>query len=75
MIDNPDSARMPLADAHDALGDLVTRFHNDMVRVGIKELRPSEWLDQFRSYLTGVDLDRDYAATLKWLAEFAPETR
>lgn len=62
---------MPLDHAHDALGDMVSQFHNYMLRRGIKELPPMEWVEEFRSWLDPYDFERRYAETLKWLAEAA----
>lgn len=58
---------MPLAHAHDALGDQVSRFHNDCLRRGITELPPREWVEEFRSWLDAYEFERQYAETLKWL--------
>jgi len=60
--------KMPLAHACDALRDYVTQFHNDMLRRGIKELPPSEWIEEFRSWLNRYDFERQYAETLKQVA-------
>lgn len=64
-----DKARMSLDHAHDALGDCVMRFHNEMLHQGVKELPPREWGEAFRSWLYSYDFEREYEQTLKWLAE------
>jgi hypothetical protein len=60
---------MPLAHAHDALGDQVRQFHNEMLHRGVKELPAREWVDEFRSWLDKYKFEQQYAETLKWLKE------
>ncbi len=61
--------QMPLDHAHDALGDMVSQFHNHMLRRGIKVLPAREWAEEFRSWLNAYDFERQYTARLKWLGE------
>lgn len=60
---------MPLSHAHDALSDLVSRFHNDMLRRGTTELLPRDWVEEFRVWLDPYGFEADYESTKKWLAE------
>ena len=60
---------MPLEHAYDALGDALCRFRNDMLRDGTKSLEPQRWVEEFRSYLLGFDMDRHYRDVLQWLAD------
>jgi len=62
-------ARMPLAHARDALSDCVDKFHNEMLRRGVTELPPDKWVDEFRDWLPGFDMDRHYAEVRRWLDE------
>jgi len=62
---------VPLSHAYDALGDLVSRFHNDMLRAGVKELPAKEWAEKFRSWIDAYDFERQYEDTLKWSSERA----
>jgi hypothetical protein len=64
-----DDKLMTLAHAHDALGDQVTRFHNDMLHEGTKELTPREWALRFKSWFNEYDFERDYIATIKWIED------
>jgi hypothetical protein len=52
---NPESTLMPLATAADELSQLAYDFHNDMLDRGKVVLTPREWIDEFRSWLLGVD--------------------
>jgi len=64
-----DTSLMPLAHAHDALGDLVSQFHNEMLRQGIKEMPARKWVEEFRSWIDAYDFERQYAETLKSLSD------
>lgn len=61
---------MPLDHAYDALSDAVTRFHNEMLRCGIKSLPPLEWAKEFASWFSPYDFAEQYRCTLKNLAEW-----
>lgn len=57
----------PLADAHDSLSDRVSQFHNDMLRQGVREMSPREWVENFCGWLDAYEFERQYKETLKWL--------
>jgi hypothetical protein len=59
---------MTLDHAHDALSDCVSQFYNNMLRLGVKELSPQQWIKEFRSWLDPYSFERDYEETAKWLA-------
>ena len=61
-------ALMPLAHAHDALGDFVSRFHNEMLRRGIKEMTARQWGEEFRSWFSVYEFEDHYEDVCKWLA-------
>jgi len=61
---------MSLAEVADALSDLVRQFHNDMLRQGVKQRAPKEWLEEFRSWLpSGTTFAEDLYRFNKWLDE------
>ena len=59
-----DAPLMPLDHAHDALGDLVRQFHNEMLRRGVKEMPAREWANEFRGWIDSYDFERQYQETL-----------
>jgi hypothetical protein len=61
---------MPLDHAHDALGNCVSQFYNDMLRQGVKELAPRQWVEEFRSWLDEYSFERDYERTKERLAKY-----
>ena len=73
MMPNPDPSpkemMMPLEHAHDALGDCVSRFHNEMLRRGIKQLPSRKWVEEFRSFLDACEFERDYREISEFLAK------
>ena len=60
---------MSLANATDALGDFVVRFHNEMLRAKVKELPAREWAEEFRSCLDADEFERHHKETREWLAK------
>jgi hypothetical protein len=67
------SQSMPLSHAHSALGDLVSQFHNEMLRRGIKEMPAKDWAEEFRGWIDAYEFERKYEETLKWLSKEMPE--
>ena len=58
---------MSLAEATDVLGDFVVRFHNEMLRGGVKELPAREWAERFRDWRDAYEFERHHEETTKWL--------
>lgn len=60
---------MSLAHAHDALGDQVTRFYNDMLGDKTKELPAREWARRFMRWFSEYEFERNYIETIKFIEE------
>ena len=64
---------MTADEASDTLCDLVCNFRNLMVRDGIKELSPAEWLEEFRASLPSpAEFEERHADNLRFVRETTP---
>lgn len=59
---------MTLDQANDALEDAVMRFHNEMVRRGVKEMLPTQWARSFQDWFDPYEFEKDWKRTEEWLA-------